>query len=120
MIISHLMHSLKLSFTRHEVWALKASRKVPIFSLFAFGTLWVWCLIPMIPIGMLSIFLMEKTGIFGAIVNMVLGIGGLAFIAPWFFRWYFVCASLMFGRTKTAQAKEDNISARLNRLMARQ
>lgn len=100
------------------MWALKVARKIPIFSLFAFGTLWVWLFVPMIPIGIISIYLLENAGILGAIVNMVVGIGGLALIAPWFFRWYFVCAGLMFGRKKMFQAKEDETSARLKRLKA--
>ena len=117
---SHLLRSLQLRFTRHEMWALKASRKVPIFSLFAFGTLWIWFFVPMIPIGIFSVFLLENAGVLGAVINMVIGIGGLALIAPWFFRWYFVCAGLMFGRKKMAQKKEDDISARLTRLMSTQ
>jgi len=108
-----LSHWMKLQFTRHEVWALKAARRVPLFALFAFGTLWLWFFLPMIPIGILSVVLLEKAGIFGAIVNMALGIGGLAIIAPWFFRWYFICAGLMFGRTKMAQSKENEVTDRL-------
>ena len=104
---------MKLQFTRHEVWALKAARRVPLFALFAFGTLWLWFFLPMIPIGILSVVLLEKAGIFGAIVNMAIGIGGLAIIAPWFFRWYFICAGLMFGRTKMAQSKENEVTDRL-------
>ena len=112
-----LSHWIKLQFTRHEAWALKAARRVPLFALFAFGTLWPWFFLPLIPIGILSVVLLEKTGIFGAIVNMVLGIGALAIIAPWFFRWYFICAGLMFGRTKMAQSKDDDVSDRLERLI---
>ncbi|WP_299506631.1 hypothetical protein [uncultured Roseobacter sp.] len=110
-------HWIKLQFTRHEAWTLKAARRVPLFALFAFGTLWVWLFLPMIPFGILSVFLLEKAGVLGAIVNMVLGIGALAIIAPWFFRWYFICAGLMLGRTKMAQSKEDDVSDRLERLM---
>lgn len=120
MIFSNLLQSLQIRFIRHEIWALKASRKIPIFSLFAFGTLWIWFFVPMIPIGFFSIFLLENAGVLGAVVNTVIGIGGLALIAPWFFRWYFVCAGLMFGRKKMAQAKEEDTSARLKRLMTTQ
>lgn len=71
----------------------------------------------MIPIGILSVVLLKNTGIFGAVFNMVLGLGGLAILAPWFFRWYFVCAGLMFGRTDLAQSKEKEVSDRLERLV---
>ena len=112
-----LSHWIKLKFTRHEIWAVKAARKVPLFALFAFATLWLWFFLPMIPIGILSVVLLENTGIFGAVFNLILGLGGLAVIAPWFFRWYFICAGLMFGRTKMAQAKENEVSDRLVRLV---
>ncbi len=110
-------HWIKLQFTRHEAWTLKAARRVPLLALFAFGTLWVWFFLPMIPFGILALVLLEKAGIFGAILNMVLGIGALAIVAPWFFRWYFICAGLMIGRPKMAQLKEDDVSDRLERLM---
>ncbi|MEO1473633.1 MAG: hypothetical protein AAFS03_06790 [Pseudomonadota bacterium] len=112
-----LSHWTKLKFTRHEIWAVKAARKVPLFALFAFGTLWLWFFLPMIPIGILSVFLLENMGIFGTVFNMVLGLGGLVIIAPWFFRWYFICAGLMFGRTKMAQSKENEVLDRLERLV---
>ena len=109
---------VQLQFTRHEAWALKAARRVPLFALFAFGTLCLWFFLPMIPIGTLLVLLLEKTGIFGAIIKMALGIGSLAIIAPWFFRWYFICAGLMFGRTKMAQSKENEVADRLERLVS--
>ena len=109
-------HWIKLKFTRHEIWALKVARKLPLFAIFAFGTLWLWFILPMIPIGIMSVVLLENTGTFGAVFNMVLGLGGLAIIAPWFFRWYFICAGLMSGRTKMAQSKENEVSDRLKRL----
>lgn len=112
-----LSHWIKLKFTRHEIWAVKAARKVPLLALFAFGTLLLWFFLPMIPIGILSVVLLENTGMFGAVFNMVLGLGGLAIISPWFFRWCFICAGLMFGRTKMAQSKENEVSDRLERLV---
>lgn len=77
-----LSHWIKLKFTRHEIWALNAARRVSLFAIFAFGTLWLWFILPMIPIGILSVVLLENTGVFGAVLNMVLGLGGLAIIAP--------------------------------------
>ena len=114
--LNRLSHRIELRFARHEAWTLKTARRVPLFALFAFMTLWVWLFVPMIPIGILSVFLLEKAGIFGAVVNIVLGIGGLAIIAPWFFRWYFICAGLMLGRTKKAESKEDDVLGRRKRL----
>ncbi len=106
----------KLQFTRHEAWALKAARKAPLFALFAVATLCVWLVLPMFLLGILLFILLEKAGILGAIICMVLGIVCLAIIAPWFFRWYFICAGLMIGRTRMADIKEEDISARFDRL----
>jgi hypothetical protein len=35
------------------------------------------------------------------------------FVAPWFFRWYFIAASLMFGKTGMAEAKRKDLEKRL-------
>lgn len=111
-----LSRSIKLLFTRHEAWTLKTARKVPLLSLFLFGTLWIWGILPMIPIGILAVVLFEKAGTVGVFVNMLLAIGAMAIIIPWYFRWYFICASLMIGRTRLAQSKEDEILERFKRL----
>lgn len=110
------IHAIKIRFTLHEAWALKTARDHPLFAPFAMGSLGVWVFIPMIPIGILTIYLLQTAGTFGAVANLVLGIGGLAIIAPWFFRWGLICAGLMLGRPKMAQKKEVEISARLERL----
>ncbi|GGB08948.1 hypothetical protein GCM10011324_18800 [Allosediminivita pacifica] len=111
---------IKLNFTRHEIWVLKAARRVPFFALFAFGTLWLWFFLPMLPVGILLVILFEDTGIFGAVFNMVLGLVGLVIVAPWFFRWYFICTGLMFGRAEMAQFKQNEVSDRLERLVGTQ
>lgn len=111
-----------LKFTRHEAWAIKSARRVPLLALFVFGTLWLWVFLPMIPIGILFVYLLEENGTLGAlgaILYMFLStvaIVGLVVIFLWLARWYFICVGLMFGRTKMAQAKEQEVSARLERL----
>lgn len=70
----------------------------------------------MFPIGIPTTYLLQTAGTFGAVANMVLGIGALAIIALWLFRWGLICAGLMLGRPKMAQEKEVEISARLERL----
>lgn len=71
----------------------------------------------MIPLGTLSLFLLFNTGLFGAVFNMVLGLGFLALVAPWFFRWYFICLGLFFGSTQMAQSKEKELLGRLEQLV---
>ncbi|WP_233493518.1 hypothetical protein [Ruegeria atlantica] len=67
----------------------------------------------MIPIGIFCVWLLENAGVIGAIASTVLGVGGLAIVAPWFFRWYFICLGLIFGRKRMALLKEDQVSSRL-------
>ncbi|WP_298849804.1 hypothetical protein [uncultured Ruegeria sp.] len=118
-LVRSLCVSLKLRLARHEAWVLKAARKVPFLSLFVFGTLWVWFFLPMIPIGILVIILLEHAVVFGAVIASVVGITGLAVIAPWFFRWYLICVGLMFGRCGLALSKENEVSSRLERLQGK-
>lgn len=112
----HLLHGLALRFTQHEAWALKTARKVPLLSLFVFAPLLLWPLLPAMLIGLPLVVLLENTGPFGASVNFALGLAALAIMAPWVFRWYFVCAGVMFGRTRMAHTKHAEICARLKRL----
>ena len=39
------------------------------------------------------------------------GFAALIFVAPWFFRWYFIAVGLMFGRTAMADRKEAELIA---------
>ncbi|RBW53025.1 hypothetical protein [Ruegeria sp. A3M17] len=112
-LVGRMAHSLKLRFTRNEAWALKVAKKVPVMGFFTFGTLWVWFFLPMIPVGIFCVWLLENAGVIGAIASTVLGVGGLAIVAPWFFRWYFICVGLIFGRKRMALSKEDQVSSRL-------
>jgi len=75
--------------------------------------MWIWFFLPMIPVGILFVLLFEKARILWAILSMVFGILGLGLLVPWFFHWYFICAGLMFGRTRMAQLKEDEVSDRI-------
>ncbi len=107
---------IHLKFTRHEAWAIKSARRVPLLALFAFGTLWLWVLLPMIPISILSVYLLQEMRALWAILSMFLGSVGVVVMFLWLARWNFICVGLMFGRTKMAQAKEKEVAARLERL----
>jgi hypothetical protein len=50
-------------------------------------------------------------GVVAFAVNSVLAIVALCVIAPWFFRWYFIAANMMFGRTAMADRKEAELIA---------
>ncbi len=45
------------------------------------------------------------------LVNSTIAVVGLCLIAPWFFRWYFIAASMMLGRTAMADRKEAELIA---------
>ncbi|HHS94039.1 MAG TPA: hypothetical protein ENK63_01670 [Rhodobacterales bacterium] len=55
----------------------------------------------------------------GAIVNIVFGIGFLILVAPWYFRWVFICNGLLFGRRRMALAKDKEIAKRIEQLGSR-
>ncbi|CTQ55025.1 hypothetical protein LP7551_03565 [Roseibium album] len=97
---------------------LRNTEKFPILSLFVFGTLWIWFFLPALLFGIPLTLLLENLGIFGKAIQFVLGFGGMVFLVPWFFRWYFICLGLMFGGGTLAQAKEKEISSRLQRLQS--
>ena len=99
-----------LQFTGHEAWALKFARDVPFVAPFVFGTLWLWIFGPG---GILGTYMIENADAFGEVFLQITGAVGTVAIAPWFFRWAFICNGLMIGRTKMAQSKEQDISARL-------
>ena len=107
---------IHLKFTRDEAWAIKSARRVPLLALYAFGTLWLWVLLPMIPISILSVYLLQEMRALLAILSMFLGSVGVVVMFLWLARWKFICVGLMFGRTKMAQAKEKEVAARLERL----
>ncbi|MBB2788084.1 UNVERIFIED_ORG: hypothetical protein GGD43_003298, partial [Rhizobium esperanzae] len=72
-----------------------------------------WWVIAPLPIVLPIILLLESLGHFGTIVLAFLGIPAfvvLLLAAPWFFGWYGIAASLMFGRFTTAKAKEKALA----------
>lgn len=112
----NLFDWIHLKFTRHEAWAIKSARRVPLLAIFAVVTLWLWVLLPMIPISILSVYLLQEMRALWAILSMFLGPVGLVVMFLWLARWYIICLGLMFGRNKMAQAKEKEVAARLERL----
>ena len=116
-IFQRLALWLALRFSRHEARALKAARRAPFFAIFApWKLLLVWLFLPGILIGLLGALLILEGGKIGAGVALFIGMGLVILIAPWFFRWYFICVGLRFGRTGMAQSKENEISERITRL----
>jgi hypothetical protein len=109
---------LKLVFLRHEIWALQMARRIPFLSLFFASTLWVWALplvFVLLPLATAMTWASATQWLFVFhAINMIIGIIGLAIIAPWFFRWYFLCTGLMFGKTGMADAKAVDLANQLN------
>ena len=114
------IHFLKLRFTRHEAWSLNAARQAPLFAMFpVFILILVWVFVPMIPLGIIILYLLYFSlfsDVFGAIFLVAFGLFLFVIVMPWFFRWYFICVGLMIRRTRMAQKKEAEILARLERL----
>lgn len=111
---------------RSELRALGFARRVWPFSLFPIVLnlmFWwfVFCMVALAPLalgmGLIEIdFLLAR--ILGIGLLAAVGFSGLIilptaspWIAAWFFRWYFIAAGLMFGRTKMADKKEAELVA---------
>jgi len=103
-------------FLRHEIWALRWSNKLPIFALFFTATLWIWGLLPALLLAPAFVVLLEKMPLVFALVGFPIGLAALFFLAPWFFRWYFVAVGLMFGSQRLADRKQLDVEKRLQEL----
>ena len=99
-------------FARHELWALGMAERWHVLAMFFAATLWIW-IVPFVPLLTIFTLLMNEAPISMALPNLVLGLGLLFFVTPWFFRWYFICVGLMFGKTGMATAKRKQINQRL-------
>jgi hypothetical protein len=109
----------KISLRRHrgELRALRTARLMPPLAIFPiFLTVGGWYFL-LAGIPSLVLFLLQQTlytlnpllGLVAFAVNSVVAIVALCLIAPWFFRWYFIAASMMFGRTAMADRKEAEL-----------
>ena len=112
----------KITLRRHrsELSALRLARRLgplallPILVTSAFW--WFTLNLPTITLGLAALALMDSfqqgTALIGGFVVLALSIYGLIVVcvaAPWFFRWYIVGVSLMFGRTARASRKEAEL-----------
>jgi hypothetical protein len=112
--MSKFWHRITYYRHRSELWALGLAMQVPLLAVLPIGIVVVfWWVIAPLPIVLPIILLLENLGPFGAIVSAFLGIPALAvllLVTPWFFGWYGIAVSLMFGRFTTAKAKEKALA----------
>jgi hypothetical protein len=101
-------------FTKHELWALTLAERWPFFALFFAATLWVWAL-PLVPVLAFFVLGTLRWPLVTFVPGLVLGMALCFFVAPWFFRWYFVSVGLMFGRTGMARRKSQSLLQRLEK-----
>ncbi len=102
---------------RSELRALQTARLMPPLAIFPIlltigGWYFLLVGVPGLPLFLLQHVLYGLDPIIGSVVfafNSVLAIVALCFILPWFFRWYFIAASLMAGRSGMADRKEGEL-----------
>ena len=111
-----LIFRTRIRFLRHEAWALRTAKRYPLLAIYAFITLWIWILVAALPFGLSALVLMEFGGRLGAAISIFPAAAGLILLLPWFFRWYFICAGLMFGKGTLAKRKEIELSQELEGL----
>ena len=59
-------------------------------------------------------FLLLGLGVGEAVAVMIMSLPAIAFlfvVAPWFFQWFWIGLSMQFGSFKSADAKEQELSA---------
>lgn len=117
-----LWRHITLSRYRSELRALRAARYMPamaIFPIFLTVSSWFF-LLAGLPSLVFFLLLQLMTGV-GAFVGAfffalyaVFGFVATVIVAPWFFRWYFIAAGLMFGWTDMADKKEAELIAAID------
>ena len=106
----------RITYYRHrsELLALGLAMQVPLLATLPIGIVLVfWWVVAPLPVVLPIILLLENLGHFGTMVLAILGIPAfvvLSLAAPWFFGWYGIAVSLMFGRFTTAKAKEKALA----------
>ncbi len=111
-----LIFRIRIRFLHHEAWALRTAKRHPLLAIYAFITLWIWLIAAGLPFSLSVLVLMEFGGRLGTAISIFPAAAGLILITPWFFRWYFICAGVMFGSVTLAKRKEIELSQRLERL----
>jgi len=119
--MSKLWLKLKFYFVKHEFWVLNWAAQIPLLALFVAATLWIWLFLPAIilTLSLVIISIMfDNSSVFEqfAIATSPLNIALLLLITLWFFRWYFICVALMFGKTKLAANKRADLLQRFEKL----
>ncbi|WP_346896775.1 hypothetical protein [uncultured Roseibium sp.] len=114
--LKSLIFRIRIRFLHHEAWALRTAKRYPVLAIYAFMTLWIWFIAAGLPFGLSALVLMEFGGRLGAAMSIFPAAAGLILILPWLFRWYLICAGLMFGKGTLAKRKEIELSQRLERL----
>jgi hypothetical protein len=102
---------IKRAFWRHEMWALNVAERFPLLSIHVFFTLCTWGL-PLVLLNALFLYLFMLSVplmIILFVPNLVIGMAFWFFVGPWLFRWYFICAGLMFGRPGMAHTKRSEL-----------
>jgi hypothetical protein len=111
----------RITLRRHqgELRALRAARLLPPMAIFPIGlTIGGWYLL-LGGVPSLVLFLLQQLsytlspvlGLVIFVVNAMIAIVALCLIAPWVFRWYFIAASMMLGRSAMADRKEAELIA---------
>ena len=107
-----MLNRVKERFALHELWVLDQSESFPFFAPIFVFTFWIWSL-PLLPILIFYSFLVVTFPLLTFLPSIVLGMALAFFVAPWFFRWFFISVGLRFGKNGMASEKRKEIERRL-------
>lgn len=109
-----------ITYYRHrsELLALGLAMRVPLLAMLPIGiAMGFWWVIAPLPLVIPIYLLLANLGQFGAMILPILVIPVLVLLslsASWFFEWYGIAASLMFGRFTSAKAKENALEVAIH------
>ncbi|RUM02146.1 hypothetical protein [Rhizobium chutanense] len=112
----------KITYHRHrsELFALRLALRAPLLAPLLIGAVVVfwWCIASM-PVYIPIILVLESFGALGQMVLVMLAFVILFRVIPWFFGWYYIAASVMFGGTAAANARVEALAGAIHAYRAR-
>lgn len=112
-MIRNAIRMVRLQFIRHQLWALRNARDITFFGpLLIPYSLFIWVLWPVVP---LLLFFGPGPTILPPILGwfVITWFGLVAVFMFWYFHWFLISITLLFGDEEFASRKEARLLQRL-------
>lgn len=112
-LLGKAINRVRYWFARHEMWVLETARDVPILSMIAIGTLFIWFFIPAIFLAPFVALAFENESSIGIFAMAAIGAPLLVAGFIWLFEWYLIGVTLIFGGQSMADKKAKDLELQL-------